>query len=447
MAPEQKEKKFVRRLDSRNIVRPLVNKLYEEGLKAAEEGRPVAWSMVNWWEGNLVMRAMGVTPVYPENYGAVCASSGISQKYLALSDAEGFPSHLCGYPRNCLGYGAVVNKMGRMPPDAPMGGMPKPDFLLGAEFMCDTRFKWFQALRPYFHIPMWTINSPNYDLTENISSEIHSENIHYKVQEIKRFIAFLEDFTGNRMDLDLLGEYVDNQEKVFQLWWEINEMRKTTPCPMHSRDFWTLMVPNYYLTSDKETVTLYQQVYDEVNTRLENGIGAVEPEKYRLMFNELPPWHSLHFFEKLAERGWNFVIESQGYHPPEPLMIETGSSVLERLVRWTYWFTVGHLIKAKRKNYALCADYSVQGYYNWAKEYRVDGYVAHPLISCRTVTFWLTHTINVLQDMLDIPGFVMEGDIVDFSVFNPEGVLKDAPAFEESMEHFRSIRRQKGLDW
>ena len=447
MTTDKKPEKIINRLDSRNIVRPLVNKLYGEGLKAAAEGRPVAWSMVNWWEGDVVMRAMGVTPVYPENYGTVCASAGIAQKYMALSDAEGFPSHLCGYSRNCLGYAAEMTRLGKIPPDAPMGGMPKPDFLLASGLLCDTRFKWFQSLRPYFHIPMWTIDSPNYDLTEDINDDIHADNIRYKVSELEKFIAFLEDLTGNRMDYDLLAQYVDTQEKVFQLWWEINEMRKKKPCPMHSRDFWTLMVPNYYMTTDPETLVLYQQVYDEVKDRVENGMSAVTPEKYRLMFNELPPWHSLGFFEKLAQRGWNFVIESQGYHPPEPLMIETGDSVLERLTRWTYWFTVGHFIKAIKKKYPLCADYSVQGYYNWAMEYQIDGYVAHPLISCRTGTFWLPHTMNVLQDMLDIPGFVMEGDIIDFSVFNPEEVLKNAPAFEESMEHYRNVRRQNGLDW
>ena len=447
MEKEKKPQKFINRLDSRYIVRPLVNKLYGEGVKAAEEGRPVAWSMVNWWEGDVVMRAMGVTPVYPENYGTVCASAGIAQKYLALSDAEGFPSHLCGYSRNCLGYAAEMTSLGKIPPDAPMGGMPKPDFLLGSGLFCDTRFKWFQALKRYFKVPLWTIDTPNYDVTEDDNADVHRDNIRYKVEGLKKFIAFLENLTGNRMNYDLLEEYLANQEKVFKLWWEINEMRKKKPCPMHSRDFWTLMVPNYYMTTEPETLLLYQQVYDEVKNRVENGIGAVSPEKYRLMFNELPPWHSLGFFEKLSERGWNFVIESQGYHPPEPLLIEKGHSVLERIAQWTYWFTIAHLKNAFQKKYFLCQENMVQAYYNWALEYEIDGYVAHPLISCRTATFWLTHTMNVLKNKLDIPGFVMEGDIIDFTVFNQEEVLKNAPAFEESMDHFRNVRQQKGLGW
>ena len=60
-------------------------------------------------------------------------------------------------------------------------------------------------------------------------------------------------------------------------------------------------------------------MYEEVKYRVDNKIGAIENEKYRLAFAELPPWHSLGFFDQLAERGWNFVIESWAYHPPQPI--------------------------------------------------------------------------------------------------------------------------------
>jgi len=42
---------------------------------------------------------MDVEVLYPENYGAVVASSGLADKYLDISDGDGFPTHLCGYAR------------------------------------------------------------------------------------------------------------------------------------------------------------------------------------------------------------------------------------------------------------------------------------------------------------------------------------------------------------
>jgi len=78
---------------------------------------------------------------------------------------------------------------------------------------------------------------------------------------------------------------------------------------------------------------------------------------------------------------------------------------------------------------------------------RFSGFITHPLVTCRTATFWLNHAMNVLKDKLDIPGMSAQGDIVDLTVFDASAALSQVPAFEESMEHFRKVRKEKGLAW
>ena len=441
MESKPKEKRHINRLKSTKLVRPLVDKMYREGVEAAENGKPVAWCMVNWWEADLVLRAMGVTPIYPENFAAVSAAKGMSPKYHALSDAEGFPTHLCGYARNSLGYSAEMKKLGKIPPDAPLGGMAAPMLLLGSGILCDTRFKWFQALRQYWEVPFWTIDTPSFDLVEEIRPDAHRNNIQYKIAGLKAFIAFLEQLLGKKLDMDLLDQYITNQEAVFKIWWEINELRKAKPCPIHSRDFWTLMVIGYYMTWDPESLNLYQKVFDEAKERVDSGVGAVAEEKYRLIFSELPPWHSLNFFEKLAERGWNFVMESVMYHPPEPMVFDLSNDPIERIAANNYWFTVDHLINAKRKGYPVIGPKIPQAYLNWGIEYEADGILTHSLLSCRACTYWLTHTSNSIESELSIPGMNIEGDIIDFSVFDPESAMQNVSAFEDAMDHYRTIRK------
>jgi len=36
---------------------------------------------------------------------------------------------------------------------------------------------------------------------------------------------------------------------------------------------------------------------------------------------------------------------------------------------------------------------------------------------------------------------------VDLRLFDPEDVVAKAEPFEETMEHYRKVRRQEGLDW
>lgn len=420
--------------------------MYSEGTLAAAEGRPVAWSMVNWWEGDLIMRAMGVTPVYPENFGTVCASTGIAQKYLGVSAAEGFPTHLCGYAQNCIGYTAEMKRAGEVPEGAPMGGMAAPTFMVCSEALCDARYKWFQSLRQFWNIPVWTLPCPHPDLNMINDSEINKTNIDYMQTELEAFVEFLENLLKKKLDRDQLAAMMDNAENVFEVWWEVNRLRKAKPCPMHSRDFWTMMVPCLYLCTERESLEAYRKVYDEVKARVDGNVGAVSEEKYRLMFAELPPWHSLGFFDKLAERGWNFVCESAiGYHAPPPLELEGTDNILNRLARWTYWEFTHWSWHALKKSYPLFG--AVQKHYNWAIEYQIDGIMTHPLVTCRTATFWLNHAANVLRDKLDIPGMAVQGDIVDLTVFDAANALNQAPAFEEAMEHFRQVRKSKGYDW
>jgi len=131
--------------------------MYEAGEHATTEGKPVAWVMLGQW-AEPILTAMDVISIYPENYGSICAAAGKAAPFLELSDAEGFPSHVCGYARNCFGYLAKMRELGgAVPPSAPMGGMPAPTMLVASSEICDARFKWFQALGRYFQAPLWTI--------------------------------------------------------------------------------------------------------------------------------------------------------------------------------------------------------------------------------------------------------------------------------------------------
>ena len=89
-------------------------KMLKNANMAQSEGRPIGWSMVTWYEGELIAQAMDLELVFPENYGAMCAAFGLAQPHLERSDSEGFPSSLCGYARNCMGYVSmiVISEMG-----------------------------------------------------------------------------------------------------------------------------------------------------------------------------------------------------------------------------------------------------------------------------------------------------------------------------------------------
>jgi benzoyl-CoA reductase/2-hydroxyglutaryl-CoA dehydratase subunit BcrC/BadD/HgdB len=443
---EVKKKRAINRLKTMYPLRALVDGMYKKAVEASKNGEPVAWCMVNWWAGDTVLQAMGVHTVHPEDYGAVCAAFGAAPPYLDRSDSEGFPSHMCGYARNCLGYAARMMDLGEIPAEAPLGGMPEPTLLLGSGYFCDTRYKWFQALGRYLDAPVWILEMPHPGVKESQMEGARRRDINFIVEELREFIAFLERLLSKKMDWDRLEKLVDDVIEMNTAWYQVNELRKARPCPMHSRDFWSSMPASLYMAADPgETADLYRQMYEEVKQRVDNHIGAITEEKYRLAFAELPPWHSLKFFDQLAERGWNFVIESWAYHPPQPVDLSRVSDPLERLARLTYQFFAGYFEDAFKTG--DCWGYFAHPYLELAREYQCDGIVLHPLLSCRTATNHLMVVQDILRKELKIPSLVIEGDIVDLKLFDPADALRKAETFEETMAHYRQVRKQEGLEW
>ena len=275
MQAEKKKTTSAKSLETAREAGYFGKKMFKNAYKAQQEGRPIGWSMVTWYEGELIAKAMGFELVFPENYGALCAALGLAEPYLERCDREGFPASLCGYARNCLGYVSMMaeNNM-QPPPDAPAGGMPKPKLLISSGAVCDGRVKWFQALKRYMNVPQWTLERPQTRSKEFNLPGQKEKTIRFITDHLRDFVAFLENLLGTKMDWDRLEEIVDQTHKTLLLAHQVDLLRRAVPSPMVAQDFWSIMIPHFYLPYDPEAFGFYQKVYDEVKYRVDNKIGA-----------------------------------------------------------------------------------------------------------------------------------------------------------------------------
>jgi len=457
MATETKPR-ALNRLKSMYALRAEVDKMYQGGAEASEEGKPVAWVMLEGW-ANAILNAMGVKTVFPENYSSVCAAQGVAIPFMERAEAEGFPSHLCGYARTCVGYSArMVDLDGEIPPEAPAGGMPKPTLLLASGEVCDSRFKWFQSLARFFDATVWTLEAPSPGLRERLTEGAYERDANFLIKELKEFVAFLENLLGKKMDWDALNYTGGGTIEINRLRWEINELRKAHPGPMHTRDFWSVMTAALFRgAADPEVIAEgHRKMYDEVKERVDNGIAGINrPERYRLSFEGLPPWHSLGFLDQLAERGWNFVIES-AYRPQRPVNVDLSQydDPMERYVHRRYRSLEDSLEEEYGSEEAafireeiICDGNSRRMGLRHISDYQVDGVVLHVLLTCRATSAGLNLLQRRLLDVLKVPALVIEGDIIDVNAFNPAEALRKAEAFEETMDHYRKVRKDLGMAW
>jgi len=414
-------------------VRLTIKGLAQKSHEARARGEPIAYLFVASFYDD-ILRAMDIVTVGTENYAGLCAAKMDAERFLSKAEAEGYARHLCTYATCGLGFDALRRDLGAMPPNAPDGGMEFPTVMLGTGMMiCDPRYKWYQAAQRYTKSPMHVLgllNPPAY-YTHVDMKELRDYYIRYVVAELRGLVDFLERQTGKRMDWDRLSEVVDLSERTIKVWHAAYQLRKAVPAPMPTEDALNIMVPGYFQMGTQETYDFYRELYDEIKYRVDNKIGTIPDEKYRLLWAlSLPPWYGLVIFNYFESKGAVFPIEVV-YHPPEPVNIP--SSVKDPIERMA-WRFYDAMTRNHEKARGHTGDPFVEWFLELIDEYKLDGVVFHQAMTCRTIHTGQLHQMNLLKKYTDKPMLLLEGDIVDARNYNQAATHQKIDAFIEMLE-------------
>ena len=126
---------------------------------------------------------------------------------MAISASTGTPGEVCSFFRNMDGLMHA-------------GKWPRTDFYLYATSVCDN-VKAFHTLGRRYGIPSFGLERSYYPYTAHAME-------HWK-NEYKRYIAFLEEQTGTKMDYDRLKEVVARSYRLTELHLEIDELVAHVP--------------------------------------------------------------------------------------------------------------------------------------------------------------------------------------------------------------------------
>ena len=420
--------------ESAGKIRTVVKRMYQQAQQAKEEKRPVAYCMVmcNYEE---ILEAMGIVQVYTENYAGLCAVKRQAECYMEKARAEGYSDLLCGYAQVGIGFDALRHELGEMPPDAPDGGMPEPDMLLGCSMGCDPRWKWYQALGRYQDTPIYNMDvlMPPSDADMDA---IREHSVHYMAEELRGLIRFLEEQTGIKMDYERLMTIVRHVEETRRWWRDAYELRKAIPTPMTTQDHFVLFVPHHMMLTDSFTLEFYKGLYDELKERVDNGIGAIDDEKYRLLWGVgLPPWHSMYILDYFLNFGAVFAAET-AYMIPEPFEIPPDISDPVEIIALRAFERNSAL--QRRGQEAGGVPPLAQAHLERIKDYNIDGVVMHITRSCRASTMGQILVRNVIRDHYpNMPVMFMESDIIDLDTFSDVETKNRIDAFIEMVHAYK----------
>ena len=368
----------------------LTRRHYEELGEAESKGKFVTWSPVGGPPAE-ILYAMDISPCFPENYVTVCCAKQEAREFCEATEARGYTIDLCSYAR--CGMGMMLENKG------PYGPMPRPKFILGTSYACNPYTQWFETMARHWKIPFF------YWEGFHVLGKTTQEQVEYLVAGLRKFISFLEEQTGRKLDWDRLKETVRLSDEAHELWRQVLDYRRAIPCPIGAREisgdiFYVIVYPG-----KQEAVDYYTLLRDEVKERVEKGIGIIPNEKYRLAYLNIPIWYNLQLFDYFSERGAVFVHEyytawvwagwswEQRLDPEKPL---------ESLaLKWGNFWNTWDVDKRVRK------------YEEIIEPFHIDGLVLFANKSCKDLVLGQRDIAKTLEEKLGIPSMEFEAEMAD----------------------------------
>jgi bcr-type benzoyl-CoA reductase subunit B len=373
----------------------------------AEGAKPVAW--VTSGAPVELLRAFDFYTLYPENHGALCGAQKLGPELCAIAEEHGYHQDLCSYARIDLG----VCFSGK----TPVGKLPKPDLLFCGNNICQTVVYWYRVLAHHWKIPLLLFDTPyNFE-------DLTAHDLSYMVRQLEEMIPVLEQVSGRRFNPQKFSEVTRIAKESSNAWGEVLAAMKARPAPMTIFEAFGHLAPIVSLRGLPVALEYYATLLDELKERIDRGIGAVRPERKRLMWDNIAIWYKVGEFANLfAERGMNFVTATYTNAWAETTAYLDESRPFESMAR-AYSLVIlnnnlNHRLKLMER---------------LIKEYQVDGLVIHSARSCKPYSVGQYDLKRLLMDRLQVPSVVIEADITDSRAYSEEQGRTRLEAFFETM--------------
>jgi benzoyl-CoA reductase/2-hydroxyglutaryl-CoA dehydratase subunit BcrC/BadD/HgdB len=388
---------------SETLYYQMLAEYYNRIRNAHEEGKLLAAHTVFF--PTEILYAMDIVPMHTEMTTWLTALFLREQAELLAKGAElGLAPEICSPHRGVAGIFGL-------------NAIPHPDVILWSNLICDNTAKSGELMMELSHSPGFFLDNP----FQNSPGEIS-----YLVNELKDLVHFLEEKSGRKMDWNRLAEMIVRVKQEIGLYREIYELRKAVPSPMSISGYLELLSADYMFPGQPEAIQYLTQLRDELKTMVNQGRGAVLPERFRLMTLFIPPMHLMSSLGRLfAEQGAVSVVEplftrwSEGELDP--------SRPLESVAMKSF------LIPERRSMYGPLSEQALQDIIDGAQQYKIDGAIYWAFMGCRHTCA----TIKIIKEALseiDVPMLTIDCDIVDPTINSEEEIRDKLTQFIEMLE-------------
>jgi len=380
-----------------------------------EEDGKVAWC-TSVGPAELLV-AFGFEVYYPENHSAMLGARRLAMDYIPLANAIGYSPEICSYLTSDVGcYLKGETPLSKAYPG--VESVPRPDVLVYSTNQCRDVQEWFGFYGREFGVPVVGITPPHGLV------EVGTADIANVVEQLEAMIPTLEEVSGQRFDLDRFRESIRLSRECSELWREVLDLARHVPSPWTFFDGTIQMAPAVCLRGSQEAVDYYRLLKAELEQRIEDGVAAVDGERFRFYWEGMPIWGKLRALsEQFAElracvavstycNSWIFSAfderrpfgsMAQAY---TEIFINRAASVKERYIE------------------------------DMVRRFQIDGVIFHDARTCPNNSNNRYGMPQRLERRLGIPCLVINGDLNDLRCYSEEQTRTNIEAFVEQLEGY-----------
>jgi benzoyl-CoA reductase/2-hydroxyglutaryl-CoA dehydratase subunit BcrC/BadD/HgdB len=384
----------------------LIARHYLEG-HYAHLRRKVAW--VTSGAPIEFLKALDYFVLYPENHGAVCGTMRVVEEIASQAESAGYSRDLCSYARTDIG--AMLSGK------TPVGKLPRPDLLLACTNICQTVLFWYRVLAHHFQVPLVLIDTPF------IYTQVPEHSVNFVKRQIEEAIAVAERVAGKSLDPQRLQQVALLSRQASELWLEIIQRGQHRPAPISVFDQFIQMAPVVEMRGEAYTVDFYATMLKEVDERIAQGMGVIQNERKRLLWDNLPIWYRLRYLaEYLGGHGVAIVASTYTNAWGELANLIDTQDQLEGMAR-TYIYPI--LNRGAGDKLATMK--------SMIEKFQLDGAILHSDRSCKPYSMGQIDQRDRLIRECGVPALLLEADHNDPRAYSEGQVESRLDAFIEML--------------
>lgn len=380
----------------------LIGRLFR---KAYQKDSVVVWR--SSFVPSEILFALDIVPFPPESVISMFANSHLTDGILKTAEDNNYSRDTCSFLRGTVG--AVINDY-----------MPMPDFLIATSLYCHGSAQVFYRISKKYNKPFYYIDAP-YEYNRPYAVDYVAKQL----EDIMKKMAFASnrDFSLDRLKAAIV---YSNQARDYYV--KVNELRKSIPTPMLGGEAIDYAIMLAHTFGCKEMVEICKTLYEELKERVDNKIGSLEEERYRILWRQLRPYYNITPLDYLERKHKAAIVFEE--------------------VNFVYWKEMDPENPFKSLAEKLLSNYGFGKFQRWLdftdsfiSDYHVDGVIEFAHWGCR----YLSAGTQIVKDKLlrdkNIPLLIIDGDCIDRRDYSDAQIKTRIDAFIEILKRKKGQKR------